>query len=165
MTWLLLFIGVPLVDLALLLFAGGWLGPWPTFLIVVLTGILGSSLARREGFGVLRQVSDDMARGLPPATRITEGALIVAGGVLLLTPGFLTDAAGFALILPPTRRAIAPSVLRWIMARVTIRPLNLHQGPPGTGPFPGPPPGAPRPGSRGPSAPHPAHDPFDHPVS
>jgi len=155
MTLLLLFVLVPLTDLVLLLFAGSWLGPWPTFGIVVLTGIVGSILARREGVGVLVQLQQDMARGIPPASRLVETALVFAGGILLLTPGFLTDVAGFAMILPPTRRVLAPVLIREVGKRVQFTTVHVdaNMGPP-----------EPPPPRRGPSAPHPAHDPFDHPV-
>lgn len=155
MRLLLLFVLVPLTDLVLLLFAGSWLGPWPTFGIVVLTGIVGSILARREGVGVLVRLQQDMARGMPPASRLVEAALVFAGGILLLTPGFLTDLAGFAMILPPTRRALAPVLMREVGKRVKVSTIHVDasMGPP-----------EPPPPSKGPSAPHPAHDPFDHPV-
>lgn len=160
MKLLALFIGVPLIDLVLLLFAGSWLGPWPTFGIVVLTGILGSTLARREGLGVLVQLQQDTARGLPPRERLVEAVLIFVGGILLLTPGFLTDLAGFAMIIPATRKLLAPFLMKEFAKRVRIQTVSM-QGAPGADPFGGPFEPPPR---RGPSAPHPQHDPFDHPV-
>lgn len=113
MLWLLLvFVVLPLVEVTLLLWMGSWVGPLPTFLLVLLTGVLGGSMARREGLAVLRRIVEASSRGVPPGDQLVEGALIAAGGLLLVTPGVLTDLAGLAMVLPPTRRRLAPAVLR-----------------------------------------------------
>ncbi len=117
---LLLFTVVPAVELYLLLQLGAWLGPGPTFLLVLLTGTAGAWLAKREGLGVLRTLLDELHQGIPPGTRLMEGVLLVVGGLLLVTPGVFTDLVGFALIAPPTRRALAPRVLAWLVRRFEI---------------------------------------------
>lgn len=123
--WLgLLFTVVPAVELYLLLQIGSWLGPTETFVMLLLTGVLGTWLAKREGFAVLAQLSEELRGGLPPGTRLMEGALVVAGGVLLVTPGVITDVTGLLLIFPPTRRWIAPRALRWLSARFGVVELG-----------------------------------------
>lgn len=112
--WVLLFTVVPAVELYLLLTLGGAIGAGPTVALILITGVVGATLARREGAGVLLALQQDLAKGLPPATRLVEGALVFAGALLLLTPGVLTDAAGLALLLPPVRRAVAPALLRQV---------------------------------------------------
>jgi UPF0716 protein FxsA len=116
----LLFTVVPALELALLLQIGAWLGPWQTFAIVVVTGTVGAWLAKREGFGVMRQLREELSEGIPPGSRIAEGVLVFAGGLLLVTPGVMTDIAGFLFIAPPTRRWLAPRVVRAITSRLDI---------------------------------------------
>lgn len=122
MLWrlLLLFTVVPAVELFLLLQLGAWLGPTSTFLLILLTGVAGAWLAKREGLGVLRELREELATGLPPGSRLMEGALVVVGGLLLVTPGVFTDLTGFLLIAPPSRRWLAPRALRWLSARVQL---------------------------------------------
>lgn len=103
---LALFTVVPLVELALLLFVGSKIGPWPTFAIVLITGIAGSVLARREGLRAWRKIQDTLNAGQLPANDMVEGLLIVVAGALLLTPGMLTDVAGLSLLVPPVRARV-----------------------------------------------------------
>lgn len=145
---LLLFTVVPAVELFLLLQLGAALGPLTTFLIILLTGLLGASLAKREGLGLLLQLQRELERGLPPGTRLMEGALVVAGGLLLITPGVFTDLAGFLLIFPWSRRRIAPRALSALTSRFDVSTL----GPPGDG--------EPTPRYRE-QEPHPFANPFD----
>lgn len=105
-------------EVTLLISVGTWIGPAWTFALVLLTGLVGGSLARREGLSLLAELSHDLREGRAVPTRLSEGALILAGGLLLLTPGFLTDAIGLLLVAPPTRRRIAPALLRWLAAQV-----------------------------------------------
>ncbi len=136
---LLLFSVVAVLVLNELLYLGSLLGPLQTFLIILVTGLVGATLAKREGIGVLRELQDELARGLPPATRLAEGALVVVGGVLLITPGVFTDLAGFLFIIPWTRRRIAPQLLDAIKRRVSVVDLNMHNGlDPRAGTKPGP---------------------------
>ena len=121
----LLFTLVPVIELALLIRIGTWLGPLPTIAIVFATGLVGAFLAKREGFAVLRQLRDELREGVPPGARLVEGALVVVGGVLLITPGVFTDLAGFALIFGPVRRRLAPVVLDWGMKR--FRPIQIER--------------------------------------
>jgi len=110
---LLLFILVPLVELFLLLKLGALIGAGPTLALVILTGILGGTLARRQGFVVLRRIRQDLQAGILPTEPLLDGLFILAGGLLLLTPGLLTDVAGFLALLPPSRGLLK----RWIKRR------------------------------------------------
>ncbi len=98
-----LFVISPLIELAILIWIGTRIGFWPTIAIVVATGTLGALLARTLGARVLRQMQADLAAGRMPASHLLDGFLILVGGILLLTPGVLSDVAGIALLLPATR--------------------------------------------------------------
>jgi UPF0716 family protein affecting phage T7 exclusion len=90
-------------------------------------------MAKREGLQLLRQLSLELRSGLPPGVRMVEGALVVVGGLLLITPGVLTDVAGVLLIFPPTRRVLAPRLLQWASARL-LPTEEQDVGPDGLGP-------------------------------
>ena len=102
----LLFVIVPLLELALLIEVGQVVGFLPTMALVVFTGVTGAWLARLEGIRTLWKLREDLARGHLPGQAIMDGMSILVGGALLLTPGILTDFVGFSLLLPFTRRAI-----------------------------------------------------------
>ncbi|HHO52957.1 MAG TPA: FxsA family protein [Deltaproteobacteria bacterium] len=131
---LLLFTVVPAVELFVLLQLGSWMGPTATFLLILITGLVGATLAKREGLGVLRELSAEMQGGLPSADRLTEGGLVLVGGLLLITPGVFTDLTGFALIFPLTRRWLAPRIRAWLASRVDLRVSGLQMDPGGFDP-------------------------------
>lgn len=99
----LLFIGMPLIEMALLIWVGGRIGIWPTLAIVILTGMAGATLVRRQGLAVWRAAQDRLAAGSLPTREIAYGAMLLVAGAFLLTPGFLTDIVGFALLIPWVR--------------------------------------------------------------
>ncbi len=112
---LLLFILVPAIELALLLEVGSRLGTLPTLGLIAATGVVGASLARRQGLAVLGRAQDQMARGELPAGSLADGVMILVAGALLITPGILTDAFGFLLLVPVFRevvRSVAMNRLR-----------------------------------------------------
>jgi UPF0716 protein FxsA len=109
----LLFILVPIGELALLIQLGRWIGLWPTLGLIVATGILGATLASREGLRAWHAFQLDIREGRIPGRPILDGLSIFAGGALLLTPGLATDLFGFALLARPTRR--------WLQNRVVGR--------------------------------------------
>lgn len=115
----LLFTVIPTLELALLIFIGTQIGVLWATAIVVATGFAGAWLAKREGVGMTRRLRRDLQRGLPPARRIAEGALVLAGALLLLTPGIMTDITGFLLIIPWSRRRLAPILVRLVVRWVT----------------------------------------------
>jgi UPF0716 protein FxsA len=110
---LLLFIIVPIIELALLIQLGRWIGLWPTLALIAVTGVLGAALAGREGLRAWHAFQLDVYQGRVPGRAILDGLSIFAGGALLLTPGLVTDALGFALLLRPSRR--------WLQDRVVNR--------------------------------------------
>ncbi len=97
------FIVVPLAEIAVMIEVGGWLGLGPTLALIVLTAVAGAWMLRRQGLEVLRRAQQQMQDGTPPVAEVFEGFCLVIAGALLLTPGFLTDAAGALLLLPPLR--------------------------------------------------------------
>lgn len=100
---ILLFTLIPLIELVVLIKLGNIIGLIPTILIVILTGILGASLTRSQGLNTLNRIQSDLSRGVVPAENLLNGVLILVGGVVLLTPGLLTDTLGFLLLIPATR--------------------------------------------------------------
>lgn len=128
---LALFTIVPLVELALLIFIGERVGLWPTVGLVFVTGGLGAWLAKREGLRVLREWQASLARGQMPEEGVLGGLLVLVGGVLLITPGVVTDLTGLLLLLPPTRRLVAARVRKAVERRIgdgSIRVVDLSGG-------------------------------------
>lgn len=116
---LLLFIIVPLVELAILVYLGIFIGPWYTpILIVVVTGFMGALLARSQGIATLARIRSSLEQGMIPPDELFNGVLILIGGLVLLTPGILTDILGFALLIPPTRRVIGGWIRGWISRKL-----------------------------------------------
>ncbi len=107
-----LFIIVPAVELYLLIKVGGVIGAANTIFLIIATGALGASLARAQGFTVLRRIQDSLNSGRMPTDDMVNGVMILIGGLLLLTPGILTDILGFLLLIPSTRDIIKALVKR-----------------------------------------------------
>ena len=103
---ILVFTIVPLIELAILIYLGTIIGALYTILIVVVTGILGAVMTRYQGMVTLSKIRSNIENGIIPANELFDGALILAGGLLLLTPGIITDILGFALLVPYTRRLV-----------------------------------------------------------
>jgi len=103
----LLVLIIPFLEIYLLLKVGGIIGAFPTIFLVVLTAVLGTWLLRQQGFATLQKLQINLQQGKIPAYEMIEGPIILVGGVLLLTPGFITDVIGFACLIPQLRRNIA----------------------------------------------------------
>jgi UPF0716 protein FxsA len=103
----LLFIGLPLLELAILIKLGQSIGFWSTFGIIVLTGILGVLVLQTQGFTVMRKMSEAAARGETGLNAMHDGAFLALAGVLLISPGIICDIVGLALLIPPLRSLIA----------------------------------------------------------
>lgn len=116
---LLLFIIVPLVELFLLIKIGEVVGLFPTLLLVVSTGALGAWLTRLQGLRAIRRMQDDLHSGRMPTESLVDGVLILAAGLLLITPGLITDTCGFLLLVPGFRAWIRREVSRAIRRRLT----------------------------------------------
>jgi UPF0716 protein FxsA len=107
----LLVLIIPFLEIYLLLKVGGIIGAFPTIFLVVLTAVLGTWLLRQQGFATLQKLQINLQQGKIPAYEMIEGPIILVGGVLLLTPGFITDVIGFACLIPQLRRKIAQYVI------------------------------------------------------
>ncbi|MGY4689239.1 FxsA family protein [Salibacterium sp. K-3] len=100
---LLLLIIVPALEIGVLILSGNTIGVWPTILLIILTGLLGAWLAKKEGMETIRTARLQMQNNEVPGSLVLDGICILIGGAVLLTPGFITDAAGFFLLIPYTR--------------------------------------------------------------
>lgn len=120
----LAFLMVPIIEIALFIQVGGLIGLWPTLAIVVLTAVLGTWLVRTQGMMALGQLRSSFERLQDPAEPLAHGAMILFAGALLLTPGFFTDAFGFALLMPPVRMA----VYRFLRSKVTVASFQMGPG-------------------------------------
>jgi UPF0716 protein FxsA len=110
--FLLLFILIPAAEIGILLLSGNTIGIWPTVLLLILTGVLGSYLAKKQGMNTIRKVQEQLQFGRLPGDEILDGVCIFMGGVLLLSPGFLTDIFGLILLLPLTRVFLKPIFIK-----------------------------------------------------
>lgn len=126
---LLLFIIVPLLELAVILQVGQLIGAWWTIGLLVLDSLAGAVLLRAQGRSTWRRFSAATRAGRPPAQEVLDGALVIAGGALLLTPGFLTDLTGVLLLVPPTRALLRRTIARHIMRRM-LSSMTVRQRPP-----------------------------------
>jgi len=117
-TLILLFSGTTLLELSILLELGRRIGTWYTLAIVILTAVVGGTLAKIEGLEVLRRTQDRLTQGILPSDELLHGALILAGALLLLTPGLLTDATGLLLLIRPTRSLVATWLKRWLRGKL-----------------------------------------------
>ncbi len=113
-----LFVAVPLVELAILLQVAQWIGLLPTVTMVVATGVAGAALARHQGLRAFLAVQGELGAGRLPGRSLLDGLSILVGGAFLLTPGILTDFAGFSLLVPPSRRWLQRLVLRRLERRL-----------------------------------------------
>jgi UPF0716 protein FxsA len=109
----LVMIVVPVVELWGLITVGKWIGAWYTIGLVVLTGIVGAWLAKREGLQTIRLARMQLAKGGIPGQALMDGICILVGGATLLTPGFFTDAIGFFLLIPYTRNIVKAWMKSW----------------------------------------------------
>ena len=123
----LLFTLVPAIELYLIIRVGQTIGAMNTILIIVITGILGAYYARQQGFRVVSNIQWKMNQGELPGDDLVNGAMLLVGGALLITPGFITDFAGFSLIFPPTREAIKVAVKKQIEKTMREGEIRVHR--------------------------------------
>jgi UPF0716 protein FxsA len=117
---LVLFIGLPIAELYVIIQVGQAIGILPTLAILLLDGFVGAALARSQGRAAWARFNQALAEGRVPARETADGAMIILGGALLLAPGFITDAAGLALLLPPTRALLRGGAARLARRRVAF---------------------------------------------
>ena len=110
--FLVIFVFIPLTELYVIIEVGDEIGAFATIWLVVLTAMLGGWLVRKQGMGILFRIRQQMERGEAPAIEMLEGALLAIMGILLLLPGFITDALGFLLLIPPLRKFLVVEFLK-----------------------------------------------------
>ncbi|MCD6187706.1 MAG: FxsA family protein [Desulfuromusa sp.] len=115
---LIIFTIVPIIELYVLIEAGRQIGVGATVGMVILTGIAGAYLARSQGFNLINRIQTDLNQGRIPAEEMMDGAMILAGGLLLLTPGFCTDLFGFFLLTPVTRQFFKVWLKKWLDLKI-----------------------------------------------
>ncbi|MCU1376079.1 MAG: FxsA family protein [Actinomycetia bacterium] len=114
----LAFLVVPIIELAVIIKVGAAIGVLDTIGLLILSSIVGSWLMKREGLGVLRRIQASMAAGRVPGKELVDAFLILLGGALMVAPGFITDIAGMALLLPPVRAGVRGLLRRRFEAKV-----------------------------------------------
>ena len=112
------FIVVPIAELAAIIWVGTQIGVLPTIAILVIDSIVGSLLMRHQGRAAWRRFNLALQSGRPPTREVLDGALVLFGGALLLTPGFISDVLGLFLLLPPTRAFVRALLVRRFSARM-----------------------------------------------
>jgi UPF0716 protein FxsA len=125
----LLFIAVPIAELAVIIQVGQAIGIWWTIGLLIADSLLGSWLMRHQGRASWRRFNEAVAAGHVPTREVLDGALVIFGGALLLTPGFLTDILGLVLLVPPTRAIVRAVLARRLTARMVAaanRPRAPH---------------------------------------
>ena len=125
----LLFTLVPALEIYILIRVGALIGPLNTLLTIVLTGILGAYYARRQGFRIIRCIRQKLEEGDLPGNELVNGFMLLLGGALLLTPGFLTDLLGLSSIFPPTREVLKRVVKAYLNRKIKQGEIRVHKGP------------------------------------
>ncbi|MCH9006504.1 membrane protein FxsA [candidate division KSB1 bacterium] len=121
-----LFTIVPLVELMLLIELGQRIGLWDTILVVIITGVVGAALARSQGFRIVTQIQRELANGQLPGESLIDGAFVLAGGLLLLTPGLVTDAMGFIFLLPYTRTILKTRAIKYFRSKIDTGEIHVN---------------------------------------
>ena len=121
-----LFIGLPVVELALLIKLHGRVGLGPTLFLVLFTGIAGAALVRRQGIAIFFKIQREMAEGRLPAPQMIDGIMVLLAGALLVTPGLVTDTVGFALLIPPVRERIRRELRKKLERKLRSGYIQVH---------------------------------------
>ena len=137
---LAMFIAIPIIEIGLFIEIGGWIGLWPTLAIVIVTAFAGTTLLRLQGLAVLQRAQASTARNELPVQEVFDGLCLLIAGILLLTPGFFTDAVGFMLFVPPFRRFAAFSIGCWLVrsGKISVSAGGFGARTSGSGPRSGP---------------------------
>jgi len=114
------FVTVPMVEIALFIQVGGLIGLWPTLLTVILTAMIGTALLRSQGMKVLADAQETINKGGMPVEQAIHGVFLLISGLLLLTPGFMTDGIGFLLFVPPFRLWLGRKIFAWVKEHSTV---------------------------------------------
>jgi UPF0716 protein FxsA len=117
---LLAFILTPIIEIAGFITVGGWIGLWPTLLLVLITAVAGTILVRAQSMSTIAKINQQLSVGEIPGRALFDGLCLFAAALLLLTPGFFTDIIGISLLLPPVRSMLAPRLLKWAQGRGSV---------------------------------------------
>lgn len=115
---LILFVIVPVTELYILIEVGKKIGSLTTIGVIILTGIIGAYLVKDQGFMILRKIQNDLNEGIMPGDSLIQGAIILVGGILLLTPGFATDIVGFIFLIPVSRNVVKKYLIKWLQGKI-----------------------------------------------
>ena len=129
---IVLFIVVPIAELAVIIQVGSMIGVWWTIALLIADSVLGAMLMRSQGRAAWRRFNDAVRSARVPAREVADGVLVIFGGALLLTPGFLSDILGALFLLPPTRALIRKVFLRRAMSRITVTMAGAAMPPRGS---------------------------------
>lgn len=121
-----LFILIPVIEILILVKIGSRVGFWATLALIVIPGVLGAAMARSQGLAVLSEIKNELAAGRMPGSRIIDGILILMGGLLLITPGIITDILGFSVLFPGLRSFYRAALTRGILARLAARRFRIY---------------------------------------
>jgi len=120
--WILLFVGFPLLELWLILKLGAVMGWGVTLWLILMTGVIGGTLGHRQGFATIQKIQQELGQGRMPAGTLFEGLLILVAGLVLITPGILTDSIGFCLLIPPIRKLICHRLVKKVGSKFQVPP-------------------------------------------
>jgi UPF0716 protein FxsA len=123
----ILFAVIPVIEIYLLIKVGSLIGALPTVALVLSTSLAGAWLVRHQGFEILRRIQSELAQGRLPAAELLDGAMVLVGGVLLLTPGFFTDFLGLFFLIPFTRAAIKQFARLWLQRRLSRGTITIRR--------------------------------------
>jgi UPF0716 protein FxsA len=124
---LILVVLLPTLEIYVLIESGRLIGVYPTVVLVLLTGVAGSWLMRQQGLALLGRIQKELAAGHLPAGVMLDGALVLAGGILLLTPGFCTDLVGFTMLVPTTRGWWRKWLQAWLAGQLAAGRLTIRR--------------------------------------
>lgn len=116
-----------LIEIAIFIVVGNWLGILSTLLLIVLASLFGAMLTKKQGLESVQNIQNSIRRGEPPGQAMIDAFLVFLGGVLFLLPGFLTDIIAFTLVLPWTRRLYKPMILEWIRKKMKNSEMIIIQ--------------------------------------
>jgi len=123
---MLLFTVIPIIELTILFRLSEYVGLPYTIILVIVTGFVGAFLAKSEGRGIIRRIKFEISNGRVPGDELINGLCVIVGGAMLLTPGIITDTAGFILVANPTRKALITVIKRKIKDMIKEGTLNLY---------------------------------------
>lgn len=123
---IILFTFIPLLELMLLIKVGEQIGTLNTIAIVILTGVAGAGLARAQGFGIISKIQQELQNGQIPGESLIDGVMVLAGALLLLTPGLITDSIGFCFLLPATRKLLKKYIKSYFQRKINTGEIHAN---------------------------------------